>query len=305
VPRLQARLIPALVAPFHPDGSLDLDAAARLAQALVTDGCDALLINGTTGEAPTLDTEEKIRLFQHIQTAMAGKQVPILAGVGSNDTRRSVQEARQFAQLGADALLVVVPYYNKPTQAGMLAHFTAVAQAVPDTEIVIYNIPSRCVVLMSPDTIATLHARCPNIIGVKQSHPDMDAVSELAARMPTQTWHTWSGDDSLTLPMMACGAHGTFSVLAHLAAARMRRMIDACVAGDLATAQELHRGLLAAGKELFFLPNPTVVKTALARLGKVGPTLRLPMVPPTDAEVARIDAMLDSLGLQPRVPVLS
>ena len=223
---------------------------------------------------------------------MRGRNVQIVAGIGSNNTEKTVEEARKTAALGVDALLVVVPYYNKPSQRGMIEHFRRVAQAV-DTEIVIYNIPSRCIVLMSPDTMVQLHKECPNIIGVKQSHPDMDQVSEITAKLPQDTWHTWCGDDTLTVPMMSCGAHGTFSVLAHLTGNHLREMIQAVKRNDSAAALKIHLQLLNLGREIFFLPNPTVTKTCLAKLGMMEPVFRAPMVPPDETEMPRIEKILE------------
>lgn len=291
MPHLQAELIPAMVTPFHRDESIDFEKAEQLAVYLADNGCDGILVNGTTGESPTLSFDEKLELLKVVKSAVRGRNVQIVAGVGSNDTAKSVEEARKVAALGVDALLVVVPYYNKPSQAGMIEHFRRVAQAV-DTEVVVYNIPSRSVVLMAPDTMATLHQQCPNIIGVKQSHPDMDQVSEITAKLPADSWRTWCGDDTLTLPMMACGAHGTFSVLAHLTGPLLREMIQAVKAQDMPRALKLHLKQLNLGREIFFLPNPTVIKTCLARLGMMEPVLRAPMVMPDEAEMARIDKLL-------------
>lgn len=291
MPQLKAELIPAMITPFKRDESIDFEKAEQLAVYLANNGCDGILVNGTTGEAPTLTAEEKIELLKVVKNAVRGRDVQIVAGVGSNDTAKSVEEAKKTAAVGVDALLVVVPYYNKPTQAGMVEHYRRVAQSV-DTEIVIYNIPSRSVVLMSPDTMASLHKHCPNIIGVKQSHPDMDQVSEIALKLPADTWRTWCGDDTLTLPMMSCGAYGTFSVLAHLTGKMMREMIQAVKANDRERALKLHLKQLNLGREIFFLPNPTVTKTCLARLGMMEPVLRSPMVQPDEQEMARIEKLL-------------
>lgn len=296
MPHLSAELIPAMVTPFKRDESVDYEKAEKMALYLAENGCDGILVNGTTGEAPTLSTEEKLELIQVVKGAVRnkhfnGKTVQIVAGVGSNDTRKSVEEAKKVAALGVDALLVVVPYYNKPSQAGMIEHFRRIAQAV-ETEIVIYNIPSRSVVLMSPDTMAALHKMCPNIIGVKQSHPDMDQVSEISAKLPPDSWHTWCGDDTLTVPMMACGAYGSFSVLAHLTGKLLREMIQAAKQGNQERALELHLKQLNLGREIFFLPNPTVIKTCMAKLGLIEPVMRSPMIQPTDQEMARIDKLL-------------
>ena len=291
MPHLSAELIPAMVTPFKRDESIDFEKAAQVAVYLADNGCDGILVNGTTGESPTLTSDEKLELVKVVKDAVKGKNVQIVAGVGSNDTRKSVEEAKKTAALGVDALLVVVPYYNKPSQRGMIDHFTQVAQAV-DTEVVVYNIPSRSVVLMSPDTMATLHKQCPNIIGVKQSHPDMDQVSEITAKLPRDTWHTWCGDDTLTVPMMSCGAHGTFSVLAHLTGNMLREMIQAVKANDRERALQLHLKQLNLGREIFFLPNPTVIKTCMAKLGMMELVMRSPMVLPDEAEMARIDKLM-------------
>lgn len=291
MPHLRAELIPAMVTPFHKDHSIDFERAEQLAVYLANHGCDGILVNGTTGEAPTMSFDEKLELLKVVKSAVRDKNVQILTGVGSNDTHKSVEEAKKLSAAGVDGLLVVVPYYNKPSQRGMIEHFRQVANAV-ESEIIIYNIPSRCVVLMNADTMATLHKECPNIVGVKQSHPDMDAVSEISAKLPRDTWRLWSGDDSLTLPMMACGAHGVISVLAHLTGPMLREMIQAYKAQDTQKALQLHLKQLNLAKEIFFLPNPTVMKTCLARLGLMGPTLRPPMVEPDEAEMVRIEKIL-------------
>lgn len=301
MPRFNAELIPAMVTPFHRDGSIDFEKFEKLAHHLIENGCDGLLVNGTTGEAPTLSFEEKLELIKAVKKALSGKQIPILAGVGSNDTKKSIEEAKKTAQTGVDALLVVVPYYNKPSQNGMVEHFTQIAQAVPDTEIIIYNIPGRCGVLMNADTMAILHKRCPNIIGVKQSHVDMDCMSEISVKLPKDTWHTWCGDDSLTLPMIACGAYGTISVSAHLVAPMMRDLIKAAKAGERERALELHLKLLHFNREIFFLPNPTVIKTCMAKLGMMELSFHSPMIPPDASEMKRVDALLSHYkGLLPQ-----
>lgn len=291
MPHFNAELVPAMITPFKRDESIDFDRFEKLAVYLTDNGCDGLLVNGTTGEAPTLSFEEKIELVKAVKRAVGSKNIPIMTGVGSNNTQKSVEEARKMASLGVDCLLVVVPYYNKPSQRGMIEHFTQIAQTV-DTEIVIYNIPSRSVVRMEADTMAHLHEACPNIIGVKQSYPDMDAVSDITSKLPKDSWLTWCGDDTLSVPMIACGAHGTISVLAHLTGTMLREMIQAAKKGDRDRALTLHHKLLHIGQELFFLPNPTVVKTCLAKLGMMEPTFRSPMVPPDADELKRIEKLL-------------
>ena len=290
MPHFHAELVPAMLTPMNRDLSVDYEKAERLAKHLVQNGCDGLLINGTTGESPTLTLDEKIELVKVAKQGAGGK-AQIMVGAGSNDTEKTLSDAKKMVQLGIDALLIVVPYYNKPNQRGMFEHFKRIAQGV-DAEIVIYNIPSRSVVRMEAETMAKLHRECPNIIGVKQSHPDMDAVSEITALLPRESWLTWCGDDTLTLPMMACGAHGTISVIAHLTGLMMREMIQAVKQGNQQRALELHLKQLHLGRELFFLPNPTVVKTMMAKLGMMESTMRLPLVEPEPDEMKRIDALL-------------
>ena len=289
-----ARLIPALVTPFLSDTQIDETMVLKVARHCVDTGCDGLLVNGTTGEGPTLSLEEKISLVQLVKPYAQQKNLPLMSGAGSNNTAKSVEEAKAIIEAGADALLVVVPYYNKPSQAGMIAHFTAIARAVPQTPIVIYNIPGRCGSLMSPETMLALHTTCPNIVGVKQSHPDMDAVSDIVRLLPT-TWTTWCGDDSLTLPMMSLGAKGVVSVAAHLVATPMCQLIEAVEAGDLTKARSLHLPLMPLFRELFFLPNPTVVKTLLHLQGMGNMTFREPMIPPDATDMARIKKLFLTL----------
>ncbi len=296
MPNFTAELIPAMVTPFNPDGSIDYDKVKALAVYLTDNGCDGLLVNGTTGESPTLSFDEKMELVRTVKAAAAHRNVKIMTGAGGNNTAIAIDEAKEMAALGVDALLVVVPYYNKPSQRGMFEHFRQVAQAVPDTEIIIYNIPSRSVVRMEADTMKKLHDACPNIIGAKQSYPDMDAVSEITALLPQDDFFVWCGDDTLSLPMLACGAYGTISVLAHLAGNPLRELIQAFKQGKPQQALAIHHKLLHMGQELFFLPNPTVVKTCLAKRGHMGPTLRAPMLEPDANEMVRIQRLLDELN---------
>ncbi len=292
-PKLTAELITAMVTPFKADGALDLDAAAKMAVYLADNGSDGILVNGTTGEAPTMTPEEKQALLRCVKQAVLGRPVQIMTGVGSNDTAKSMLEAQTMAAIGVDALLVVMPYYSKPSQRGLIAHFQAIANAVPETEIVIYNIPGRAAVLMLPETMKTLNALCPNIIGVKQSHPDMDQVSEISLLLPSANWRTWCGDDSLTLPMLGCGAHGIISVVAHLTGPLMRAMIQAFKAGNAPKALQLHLKQLTLARDLFSLPNPTVVKACLHAQGLLQPVMRPPMLWPDAKEQALIDFIVE------------
>jgi 4-hydroxy-tetrahydrodipicolinate synthase len=287
-----------MVTPFAADGALDLATAQALALHLVsTQRNDALLLNGTTGESPTTTTDEKVALIQAVKEHLAknNASVPIIAGAGTNNTASSIALSQASVAAGADALLIVVPYYNKPSQNGMVVHFGAIAQAVPNTPIIIYNIPGRTGVLMQPDTMARLHEAHPTIVGVKQSHNDMEAVSTIRRLLP-DTFTIWSGDDPLTLPMMTNGATGVISVLSHLTGPAIQAMMAAYTAGDVAKAHELHQRLLPLAQQLFTLPNPTIVKTVLARRGVLPTaTFRLPMIPVDASEEALITKLLAEL----------
>jgi 4-hydroxy-tetrahydrodipicolinate synthase len=300
-------LLTACVTPFLPESKQPIDGVAfkRLLQKLVVDGSDGLLINGTTGETPALDFEEKI---QQIKIALdvaksANSKVHTMAGISGNATHKVVEEIQQtLAQVQPDSLLVVVPYYNKPSQSGMVAHFSACVEAAGNTPIVIYNIPGRTGVAMTAETMAELHALYPqHILGVKQSSPDMDAVSQIRGLLP-ETFHIWCGDDSLTLPMLSLGAVGTVSVLGNVAAGSLRTMIRQFKAGQLTEALQTHRALFPIVQGLFKLTNPIIVKAVLAQQGMMHPEMRLPMVPPTPVEAMTFVNPL--VGLLAKLPAV-
>jgi 4-hydroxy-tetrahydrodipicolinate synthase len=224
-----------------------------------------------------------------VKGVIGQQPVKLIAGSATNDTQSTIELSRQTEKAGVDALLVVVPYYNKPSQKGMVAHFGAVAQAV-SSPVIIYNIPGRSVVNMTAETMATLANAHDNLIGVKQSNPDMDLVSDIRLKTPS-SFRLWCGDDSLTLPMLALGADGVFSVASHVVGTLIRQMVDAFRAQDHKTALALHLQLMPVFKELFFLPNPTVVKTCLSQLGMIEPFLRLPLVAPDADELTRITTL--------------
>jgi 4-hydroxy-tetrahydrodipicolinate synthase len=303
--RFSAELIPAMVTPFKRDGALDLIIFKKLMEHLIENDCDGLLVNGTTGESPTLIPAEKIELIEVALDFLKNKTTQLVSGVGSNDTERSIQDAKAVFNQGVETLLLLTPYYNKPSQNGLFEHFKQVAYSVKDAEIILYNIPGRCGVKILPETMWKLHQVCPNIIGVKQSVADMDDASDIASRLSDKDWLIWSGDDSLTLPMMACGkAHGVISVLAHLTGKQIRAMILAFKQGNIAKAQALHLTLFNLARDMFFLPNPTVVKTCLAELGVMNSTFRLPIVPPDAEEMKRIQTILKELQSVSERPLL-
>ena len=297
-----AQLITAMVTPFTECGNfIDTQALHHLSLELITtQKADALLVNGTTGESPTLTPEEKCLIIETVQAVAAPLNTPVLAGVGSNDTRRSVLEAEQVAQMGVQGLLLVTPYYNRPTQRGLIEHFEAMAKAVRPLPVMLYNIPGRSVVEILPETVETLVNRCDNIVGVKQSVGNLDHASDMVHRLSPTGALVWSGDDSLTLPMMAVGAVGVVSVLGHLAGAPLKGMMQRMIQGHCVAAQEIHAAYLQAMRDIFLLPNPTIIKAALAQKGLLCPSLRRPLLWPDASELQRIETLvadLDALNL--------
>jgi len=285
------RLITAMVTPFDDSGALLLDSAGELASKLVAEGTQALVVNGTTGESPTLDRAERIALFHEVLCATERK-VPIIANVGDNCTHDSVAFARKVESLGVHAIMAVTPYYNKPPQEGLYRHFRAVAAAV-DVPMVVYNIPGRCVTNIEPETILRLAHDVDNIVAVKQSNSDLDQVRAIVAGAP-EGFEVISGDDALTLPMMREGGTGVVSVLGNIASSYMRRMIEAFVAGDIEEAEALERILVPFSEALFETTSPILIKKALELKGFNGSRLRLPLVEATDEQTARIKEVMDS-----------
>lgn len=297
MPRALGRLLTAMVTPFDAGGDVDFDQAARLAGALVAAGCDGVVVNGTTGESPTLTDNERWQLFDRVRATLP--QNTVMMGTGTNDTAHTIALTREANARGADAALVVAPYYNKPPQDGLIAHFGAIADV--GLPVVLYNIPGRCGVNLSVATTLRL-ARHPNIVGTKEAAGDVDQVARICAAAP-DGFLVWSGDDALTLPFMSVGAHGVISVAAHVAAAALRRMIDSAEIGDLATASALHSRLLALYGGLFAVTNPIGVKAALQHIGFDCGSLRLPLLPLDDGRRHELGALLDSLPDLVSLPV--
>ncbi|NMN99891.1 4-hydroxy-tetrahydrodipicolinate synthase [Gordonia sp. TBRC 11910] len=272
----------AMVTPFAADGSLDLDKAAELADHLVTKGCDGLIISGTTGESPTTQPEEKLEVLRVVIDAVGGR-AKITAGVGTYDTLESAEFARNAAAAGADGLLVVTPYYSKPPQSGLLAHFRTVADAT-DLPVLLYDIPGRSVVPIATETIRAL-AEHPNIKGVKDAKGDLHAAADLIA---TTDLEFLSGEDALNLPWLAIGASGYVSVIGHLVPDRLRDMQIAVEKGDLATARELTASMKPLVDAMGRLGGVTMVKTALRILGLDVGDPRLPQVPADGAQIEEL-----------------
>ena len=287
------KVLTAMVTPFCEDGSLDPDGAGTLARWLVDQGCDGLVLAGTTGEAPTLSDDEKVELWRAVRAAV---DVPLLAGSGSYDTRHTVELSRRAAETGVDGLLVVSPYYNRPPQAGLEAHFRAVAAAT-DLPVVMYDVPSRTARAMEVDTIVRLAREVPTIAGLKDARGNPAEAARIVAGAPDD-FDLYSGDDGLTLPLLAVGAVGVVGVATHWTAGLHAEMIAAHDKGDVERAREINARLVPSFRVEV---GPTWVQTsaakaALAALGQPAGPLRLPLPPLDDAVRAAVGAVLDGLG---------
>ncbi|MFL0737246.1 MAG: 4-hydroxy-tetrahydrodipicolinate synthase [Prochlorococcus sp.] len=270
------RLLTAMVTPFGGDGRVDLALAGRLARHLVDEGSDGLVVSGTTGESPTLSWQEQHQLLEAVRQAV-GPGVKILAGTGSNSTAEAVEATSQAAIAGADGALVVVPYYNKPPQEGLEAHFRAIAQAAPELPLMLYNIPGRTGCALAAATVARL-MESPNVVSFKAASGTTDEVTQLRLLCGSRL-AVYSGDDGLLLPMLSVGAVGVVSVASHLVGRRLKAMIDAYLSGQVAVALGYHEQLQPLFKALFATTNPIPVKAALELSGwPVGPP-RLPLLP--------------------------
>jgi 4-hydroxy-tetrahydrodipicolinate synthase len=281
-------VITAMVTPFAEDGSLDLDSARRLALHLVENGSHGLVVAGTTGEAPTLSDDEKLGLLEAVLDEV-GERAAVIAGTGSNDTRHSVELTRRASEAGAHAVLVVTPYYNKPSRAGLRAHFHAVAEAAGRTPMILYNIPSRCVINLPPDLLAALASEIPNVVAVKQANND-----DLG---PIEGLEVLAGNDEVFLRTLELGGAGGILVASHVVGPEMRDLFEAQAAGAASRARELDQALAPIYRAMTVTSNPTPVKTALEMLGVIEGHLRLPMVPASQRERTAIKTALERQGL--------
>ncbi|HEY4432849.1 MAG TPA: 4-hydroxy-tetrahydrodipicolinate synthase [Candidatus Cybelea sp.] len=279
-------ILTAMVTPFDEHGDLDLREAQRLARWLVERGNDGLILAGSTGEGQTLEPRERVELYRAVKETV-GNSAYIVANAGTNSTRESVTAARDAAAAGADAILAVVPYYNKPTQSGMIAHFSAIAQTTP-LPVVIYNIPGRTVANMLPETLLEIARRNPNVAGVKESSGDLKQIG-MILRDRSDRFIVWAGDDHLFLPCLALGADGVVGVASHLCSREYYAMVDAYRNGRPDDAAQIHASLLPLIDALFATTSPIAVKWAMAQLGfRVG-SCRLPLdeIPPAVADRLR------------------
>lgn len=286
-------VITAMVTPFDKNLNVDYSAVEKLANHLVNNGSDGILVAGTTGESPTLTHEEELELLKVVKSTVSGK-AKVIMGAGSNSTLTAVEMSKKVEKAGADAILTVVPYYNKPSKSGIVAHFSEIAKAV-DLPIILYNIPGRTGINMLPETVAELANKYKNIVAIKQSMSDMDAVSELYAQTPDD-FAIYSGDDSLTLPMMSLGAYGVISVASHVFGNDIKSMITNFKNGNVLEATTIHQKLFPIFKKLFMAPNPIPVKAVLSHIGIVSDDVRLPLVKLTDAEKSELLDVYNSLG---------
>lgn len=268
------RVITAMITPFKEDGSVNFALAEQLAADLVDRGTDTFVVCGTTGESPTLTWDEEYQLFQVVLNAV-GRKALVIAGTGSNSTTEAISATQKAARIGVHGSLQVVPYYNKPPQAGLYHHFKAIAQAEPDLPLVLYNVPSRTGQNLQAQTVARL-AEIDNIVGIKEATGNLDQASEIRRLTPPE-FKLYSGDDSLTLPLLAVGGSGVVSVASHLVGKQLQHMIQAFEAGHIQVATQIHLKLFPLFKALFATTNPIPVKTALKLKGwDVGST-RLPL----------------------------
>lgn len=287
--------IVAIVTPMHADGSLDLPGLRKLIDWHIAEGTDGIVIVGTTGESATVSVEEHCELIRVTVEHAAGR-IPIIAGTGGNSTLEAIKLTACAKEVGADAALLVVPYYNRPTQEGMYRHFKAIAEAV-DLPIILYNVPGRTVADMSNDTIARL-AAIPNIVGVKDATGNIGRATELLKMVP-KSFAVYSGDDPTAMALMFCGGAGNISVTANVAPRAMHELCVAAMAGDLARAIEINNKVLPLHQKLFVEPNPVPVKWAMAEMGLIPTGLRLPLAPLDEQFHETVRASLRDAGILP------
>ena len=285
--------IVALVTPMHEDGSVDYASLRKLIDWHIAEGTDCIGVVGTTGESPTVSVQEHCEIIR-VSVEQAARRVPIMAGCGANSTAEAIELTRFAKQVGADCHLQVVPYYNRPTQEGQFRHFKAIAEAV-ELPLVLYNVPSRTVADMQPETALRL-AQLPGVIGIKEATGDIARAAWLIKQAP-KSFAVYSGDDSTAVALMLLGGRGNVSVTANLAPRRMHEMCVAAIEGDVRRATALHMELLPLHKHLFCEPSPAPAKWALSQMGRCSEHVRLPLLPLTDAGQALVRAAMNDCGL--------
>lgn len=288
------RMIPAMVTPFDQNRELDLDRAQELAVRLVDGGSDALIVNGTTGESPTVFYPQKMKLFEAVIEAVCGR-IPVIANVGDNCTADTIDFAKDVEKLGVNGFMCVVPYYNKPPQEGMYQHFCSIAKSV-ELPIVLYNIPGRCVVNMSAETTLRLARDCENIVAVKEASGNLGQIKAIIEGAP-EGFAVYSGDDSATYDIMKLGGVGVVSTIGNVAPARMKEIVDLCAAGDWEAASIANERLMPLMTGLFETSNPILVKEALKLLGFPVGGVRLPLIDATPEQSARLAQTMREVGI--------
>lgn len=282
------RMLTAMVTPMNEALEVDYEEAKRLAQYLTVHGSDGVVVCGTTGESPTVTDEEKVKLFKAVKEVLGEKKV--IAGIGSYSTAASIALARKAEITGVDGLLAVVPYYNKPSQEGIFQHFKAIAEAT-SLPVMLYNIPGRTSINLLPETVKRL-SEIPNIVAIKESAGSIDQVTELKRILPS-TFSVYSGDDSMTLPMLALGCSGIISVAGHVIGDEMKKMVDAWFDGDTAQATKWHLDLYPIFKGIFVTSNPVPVKAMMNMIGFKAGGVRLPLVKATPMELKFLKDLMD------------
>ncbi|MGG4542863.1 4-hydroxy-tetrahydrodipicolinate synthase [Bacillus velezensis] len=281
----------AMITPFDSKGNVDFQKLSTLIDYLLKNGTDSLVVAGTTGESPTLSTEEKIALFEFTVKEVNGR-VPVIAGTGSNNTKDSIKLTKKAEEAGVDCVMLVTPYYNKPSQEGMYRHFKAIAEET-SLPVMLYNVPGRTVASLAPETAIRL-AEIPNISAIKEASGDLDAITKIIAETP-EDFYVYSGDDGLTLPILAVGGRGVVSVASHIVGSDMQQMIKNYTNGQTATAALIHQKLLPIMMELFKAPNPAPVKTALQLKGLDVGSVRLPLIPLNEDERLSLSSVISEL----------
>ncbi|WP_445492550.1 4-hydroxy-tetrahydrodipicolinate synthase [Niallia sp. 03133] len=287
------QVLTAMVTPFDHNDEIDFLATKKLVDYLIANGTDALVVAGTTGESPTLTTEEKIELFKCVVKAANGR-VPVIAGTGSNNTKASISLTKLAEETGVDGILLVAPYYNKPSQEGLYQHFKAIAEST-SLPVMLYNIPGRSVVNISVETIVRLSA-IPNIVSIKEASGNLDAMAEIISKTPSD-FTLYSGDDGLTIPVLSIGGAGVVSVASHIIGNEMQEMIDSFKNGDVQNAASIHRNLLPMMRALFTAPSPVPVKAALNLNGIHVGGVRLPLVPLSNEEQIELEKTLPTSSI--------
>jgi 4-hydroxy-tetrahydrodipicolinate synthase len=283
----------ALVTPFQND-QFDETAFTRLIEAQIHAGITGIVPVGTTGESPTLDYDEHARVIE-LAVQVASKRCQVIAGTGSNSTSEAIALTQKAESLGADAALLVAPYYNRPTQEGLFLHFSKIAESTR-LPLMLYSIPGRCGVEIAVETVVRLAQRFPNVVSIKEAGGSVERVSQLRSALPP-SFEILSGDDSLTVPFMSVGAVGVVSVASNVVPAKVVRLVQAALSGDYATARSVHFELYPLFKDLFIESNPVPAKAVLAKLGQMQPEVRLPLAPIAPSNWAKLESTLRSVGI--------